>query len=188
MTDIYSSASQVLVWIGPESQSTSLALSNMQTISANVNVDWGRYCFVDDPDPSDPYSWSDPKVSLLWTDEATTAICELLKRNWFGRLWIWQELYLAQDVVVLCGSHTFPFDYVGDTVFAIALKPKTPLLNQHLESCDLQKVFNLCGRQTDRPILGLLRDSTQALCSDPRDRIYALLSLDPQAERIFRPK
>ena len=47
--------------------------------------------------------WGDANDIMHWTPRQELAVCDLLKRDWFSGLWIWQEVALAKSVVVTCG-------------------------------------------------------------------------------------
>ncbi|MCJ1357196.1 MAG: hypothetical protein MMC33_007192 [Icmadophila ericetorum] len=95
MSEIYSGAHFVLVWLG-ESQDDSDLVMDTQTVNhLNRNLvqvpDFASPDYVtrdDLPSPKDP----------IWR-----AIGDLCDRNWFYRTWVVQEVALARKVNMLCG-------------------------------------------------------------------------------------
>lgn len=123
----------------------------------------------------------------LWDSKAAGALLTLFHRSYWRRLWVVQETLYAPDLDVLCGSQRFPWS----TLEAL----QCMLLYSHADQCaghDLQaaRLFlspamdlvraRLDGLQeihrvrTLKSLLYMYKDFT---CSDPRDRISALLGL-----------
>ena len=84
MADIYQTATHVCVWLGPPSEDSSIALD---FISRVVNLD---------------------EFDLLVTDSSAAkhwgALSSLMKRKWFSRRWVVQEIALAKRATLYCGS------------------------------------------------------------------------------------
>jgi hypothetical protein len=93
MADIYQSASRVIVWLGPESHDSTLAIECCEKLSSNIIVDWDLQTMS--PVSTDT-SWADKNEDLPCNNVESIAICNLLRRDWFTRLWIWQEVNLAK--------------------------------------------------------------------------------------------
>ena len=162
MAEIYRSASEVIVWLGPGTEES----SSLPTGAAELQTEL--------------FSWSNPGAK---------ALIQLLKCEYWTRTWIIQEFILANSVVLYWGTAKFSFDDL-DTITNIgsekirlrhchssALMPRA---NQITALVSRRKI-----RQTDGFIIKNWKDaltlSSSSLCQDPRDRIYALLGLvDPQ--------
>lgn len=95
MAEIYSSAFTVIVWLGPPSEDSALAICCCEGISSNIKVDFDLQVM---PSTSVETHWADGTQCLPLKDPQIKAIYSLLSRNWFTRLWIWQEVVLAQHV------------------------------------------------------------------------------------------
>jgi hypothetical protein len=105
----------------------------------------------------------------------------LLSRPWFWRRWIVQEVLLAKQATLLCGNHTI--DLMSFTTCLWKLTQHTRLRKPYLDIvgklCTISRFrtsFNYKGRSA---ILGLLFVFHEAMCSDNRDRIYALDCITP---------
>ena len=84
MADIYQTATHVCVWLGPPSEDSSMALD---FISQVVNLDeFDRLV-------------TDTSVAKHWG-----ALSSLMKRKWFSRRWVVQEIALAKRATLYCGS------------------------------------------------------------------------------------
>lgn len=84
MGKIYTEAARVCVWLGSESEDSDLALG---FISRVVNLDDFDRLAVD------------PSISKEWG-----ALSSLMKRKWFSRRWVIQEIPLAKRATLYCGT------------------------------------------------------------------------------------
>ena len=87
MTNIYSSAQSVAVWLGPEEDNSTRALDLICEVSKEADS-------------------SDSVASLLTSrigNGDLLAVISLYMRDYWKRLWIVQELFNARNIVVYCG-------------------------------------------------------------------------------------
>jgi hypothetical protein len=169
MADIYSRATRVVVWLGPERADTSLAIAFFNKIASHIVVEWEQ--MIVRPNSSDDVLWQTRALERFSSDDSIlVAVDDLLSRLWFGRLWIWQEIHLATSATVFCGTKSIPWHAVRISVVWlnwIFMNIGTiPLPSLH-ES--IQSPLDLCTY--------LLYQTRYCKCSDKRDRIFALLSL-----------
>lgn len=180
MADIYRNAERVLIWTGPASDDSALAIETLRTLGSRIEVNWDLYELENSPGQDS--HWADREVALKFNNETWTSIHSLIRRRWFKRLWIWQEVILADMVVMHCGHETLDWNSFRKAIFCIQRKmtpwnidPKT-----WRDFVDiLGHVHLLIVRTTGRPLLlqWLLGDTKGCECIDPRDRVYALLNL-----------
>ncbi|KAI1744771.1 heterokaryon incompatibility protein-domain-containing protein [Xylaria scruposa] len=100
------------------------------------------------------------------------AISDLFRRKYFSRIWIIQEIVSAPLVKVNCGARS---------VDLRLLVASTPILST-LKWMQGFRDGIAAGRPTSayngpKGLLQLLRDTVDSKCSDPRDKIFALLGL-----------
>ncbi|OAK95073.1 HET-domain-containing protein [Phaeosphaeriaceae sp. SRC1lsM3a] len=150
MSRIYSEASSVLVWLG----------------ASTDGLDDVGYLFE---------QLSTPQAASKDTD-IYQLLEALLKRPWFRRRWIVQEVLLAKRATLLCGLHAIDL-----TSFTTCLWRFTQQGGMISSVADI--VHKLCAIHRFRDsflykgrswILGMLVVFHEAECSDDRDRIYAL--------------
>jgi hypothetical protein len=90
----------------------------MNLISSQIEYDWLTGQMVLTSDRMQERHWADATIELPFTSRESLAIAAVLKRPWFQRLWIWQEIWLANSKAVLvCGRQsvlwsTFPTLYL----------------------------------------------------------------------------
>lgn len=184
MADIYSKATLVTIWLGPASEDSSMAIDFFNMICSKIAVDWQRYSFQ--PISADTW-WADENFPVPLDQTHSNSISSLLSRPWFDRLWIWQEVRLPSgDTIVKCGHQTIRWSSVCQAIFYL-LRKDLSQGNHNLLKIRVNSVIQLCNRQSYGyvPLAGLLNDTKYCKCSDPRDRIFALLSLLDPSERVI---
>jgi ankyrin repeat protein len=138
-------------------------------------------------------------------DDFHTPDCELFwslcQRSfpWWTRLWIIQECaYAAKEPFIMLGACSMSFGRLIER-WQSAIRVSGDLINSELEDTlttnleflrmpfDAWKV-QLVGGTHRLPLSQRLRETTGRHCSDPHDKIYALLSLiDENEEQQLRP-
>ncbi|PMD34559.1 HET-domain-containing protein [Hyaloscypha variabilis F] len=179
MADIYSKAARVLIWLGPSSFDSSVALDCLKLVSSKITVNWINATMSP---LSNERHWADPKIQLPFDAEEFLAICNLLNRDWFGRLWIWQEARLAKNATILCGTESIPWAAVRSVVFCLGRKLQPYHFFDNMLSNRRDLLIRLCDTRGSVPFLNLIDDTKYSLCSDNRDRIFALLSMLDKSE------
>ena len=174
MAAVYSMASQVIVWLGPESQNSTLALRALGRLGSQVRVNWNSLKIISVSTGEDILVPSNPFENY----EILKSVGDLLRRPWFGRLWIWQEVRLAREAYLFCGNEWLPWETLRRAVsyFSRALVPAG--IGHHLvERCyDLITYPDYVASVFD-DLTHMLENARSANCSDPRDKIFAVLSL-----------
>jgi hypothetical protein len=193
MRDIYRSAKLVLVDLGGD-----LGPGNVKTI-VNLIVDFGEtHC-----ESSEEFRYkfyeiaSRPeKLCKYGLPASTDPIWDILGRflvqPWFSRIWVLQEVVLAADFMVYCG-----WDRIERTTFLRMLMTITlfnldrfitvsnnsdsrhsmhrgVLIKKYRLAWNPDSAGNLMQKP---PLLELVVNNRFAQCSDPRDRIFALLGV-----------
>jgi hypothetical protein len=117
-----------------------------------------------------------------WRFRYGTRIGELLDicdRVYWTRLWVFQELRSAKQVSFICGDEVTRFAELAKLLNNMA--PDTA--KREAESSRLfrqsvaARMVGLCGQNTPTSLWLLLQLTQHLHCYDPRDRVYALLSM-----------
>ena len=180
MAAVYSMASRVIVWLGPESKNSTLALRAMDQVGSEVRVNWSNHEMtsvatgkVISQDIEDPFD-----------DEALKSVGDLLGRPWFERLWIWQEVRLAREAYVFCGNEGVPWESVRKVMLMLNKVFMPNWITYLVERCFKLSNYSGNGAQVYQTLERVLDNSRSASCSDPRDKVFAVLSLaDPGETR-----
>lgn len=191
MGSIFRFASRVVAWLGPEDETSRRAMDFMRDIGSQVNVSFRGAELSPASGAADP-ALGDMQVPLLGPHDGDVAECllALLGRTWFSRLWVLQEILLADPAraVVLCGRDTVPWLTFRKAIAVVTwkwsrLECVQPAQLRHAEQVVL-RLGTFATVQDDTAYLSRLRyDFGTLACKDPRDRIYAVLNLLGHAER-----
>jgi hypothetical protein len=157
MSKIFGGADLVISWLGPAYNDSERA---MATITG----------YTSDGLPS--------KHPTLAQTELSEAICNLCERQYWQRLWVFQELRHAQHISLMCGDETIPWIYftrLWRAIVDIATKDegRSDRLNQSLAT----RMITLRSKPIDSSLWNLLKETRNLECADQRDRVYALLSV-----------
>ena len=115
------------------------------------------------------------------------ALRTLFETDYWSRTWIVQEVILAKMLVVCCGSRQITWNSLDfwtrntNMIFtAMGKPPRKPHLPVH--RLRAEEVLDMKNRRETKQdfLLGLrflISTNTETYCKDPRDRVYAFLSL-----------
>ncbi|KAF5594888.1 heterokaryon incompatibility 6 OR allele [Fusarium subglutinans] len=134
MGSIYSSATQVLVWLGPAQDGSNELMGAWQDIGQRARQ-FGLESYLNPQsyhlisalgrsrDPSDETAVSYQGLLTSTVEVFAPLLKEMTLKRWFerpyfSRVWIIQEFCLCPDTIFVCGSKTIPVDFVK---FAVLL-------------------------------------------------------------------
>ena len=182
MRRIYAQCHRVLVWLGPGKAIDTWALSFIRTfvdryairIFGSMNNPEQRRELLDEISDTEPFSPGN-----------CNALTKFFEWGWFSRAWTFQEIASGTNAGVFCGSRYIHYDYLS--TFATAwhvIGGKIHLLSPEAQK-NLGSIIGVCAIKNhvnvkDHPqtsLLELLRSAQSRQATDPRDRIYSLVSL-----------
>ncbi|KAI4221592.1 MAG: hypothetical protein L6R36_006800 [Xanthoria steineri] len=178
MPDIYSLAQGVIVWLGPEEDDSNVAMEVINDIGLNVTVDWELLQYRVDPCSSlDSHG-------LNLSPQQWLSIMNLLSRSWFDRLWVVQEICLARKWVrMVCGFKITPFVTFGNAIGYLEGKYNR-ITDREMETLfGIRRLFALKAWGGPR-LEYVLHETRHRECKDKKDRVYAVLSLLPEREKL----
>jgi hypothetical protein len=172
MSQIYSQADLVIVWLGNAGTFSDIAI---EYIAGEAFLD--------------PQSErTNDSASLRRLEKALRSF---FHRSYWSRVWIIQELILARDVIFFAGQKSFTWHHISST-----RKRSKDFDHPNWHQYDLRHAYEctayspawlLIGQKTlwealphsqkHLPILELLDIYKNHKCTDPRDRVYGLLGL-----------
>ncbi|KAH8885373.1 HET-domain-containing protein [Thozetella sp. PMI_491] len=172
MSKIYELADRVVVWLGTEEKQSRLAMKTLEHLGKQLVTIEGHY-LARSPESTKPF-WFHQRAELPYTKAQWNSIAELLKRPWFNRLWVWQEIGLANPrSIVQCGSTHCLWRQFGPALACLDSKNTIPEVIWVIVS-----FYRALFRPTRAIALeSLLTQARHFSCSDPRDRVYAILGL-----------
>ena len=135
MSEIYRLASRVVAWLGLEVDDSNCGMELMDYLGSQVVAFSGGKGLQTAPGATDS-RLSEREVVLPFDATELEAIYRLICRNWFDRLWVRQEIHLANiDSVVACGSREVAWQHFRTVLAALfAKKHKLFRLSSQLES------------------------------------------------------
>lgn len=171
MSRIYSSASEVIIWLGEKADNVDLAFEQLRTSHEAIEQHGDRY----EPG-SNAGHITHPGQSKSSTAMAMTA---LLERQWFKRTWIIQEAVLAKKATLMCGDLSLPFKSVTRVCshwykHNFRLITGLPVSRPLLAMAELQ---NGIEKKQNISLFAALTVTKGAESGDPRDRAFGLMSL-----------
>ncbi|KAI4193886.1 MAG: hypothetical protein LQ346_003802 [Caloplaca aetnensis] len=183
MDDIYQSAEKVVIWLGPEEDGSSSAIEALDQLASKLEVDWVGHG-ITAALPQDIHTdWLDLTKPAPFSHDIYQSIYCLFKRSWFTRLWIWQEVFLARDAAeVSCGDSVMTWTSFAKAVLSLGYRTPPPVPLDFSEV--LFRIWPLCATRGEHRLRELLYETRFAQCSDQRDRIYGILSLVEEHERL----
>ncbi|KAE9376366.1 HET-domain-containing protein [Stipitochalara longipes BDJ] len=191
MGDIYRKAEEVLIWLGQATKETDIAMDSMSQLHkeiTQIGSNWRQ----------SGQTWMNSQlferlaltgVYKDWRDEYSMrrdGLKVLLRRSWFQRIWVLQEVANARVALVVCGRKS-----VSAGTFALVPSMIQLPLDEHCRAV-LDIMPGISRKESwwseKRDLYTLLVKFGGSQATDPRDRIFALLgmSTDAYQDKILR--
>ncbi|KAI1209674.1 HET-domain-containing protein [Annulohypoxylon truncatum] len=179
MKDIYSKAREVLIWLGEEGENSDAGI----TVASDIAQACRRY--ISDGGSLDAISFNEEPVERLFgkfKDRSEfprlEAFAKIIKRLWFTRVWVVQELALATKATVFCGNLSISWT---DLMNAITAQDYLNLwLADHEKNAYvfiLERARKEWNDGVRRSLLSVLFRYRILDATDPRDKIFGLNAL-----------
>ena len=199
MDKIFWNASKVVVFLGPEADGASEALGFLSTMGKTLSMHERKLEVAEGQEAPDFAVTKDRRVSEIRLGlDLATAIAKLIRRPWFSRIWVIQEVQQHRGEqsarnIAQCGHKTFnwPDFCVGLEVLSQAWRlidnedsrsavgGSMPVLRGIIDGVGNQ------GPDTFGRASSVFEVAPKYDCDDPRDRVYGLLSLFNAALKKF---
>ncbi|KAJ8129753.1 hypothetical protein O1611_g3878 [Lasiodiplodia mahajangana] len=181
MGDIYNMCQRVIAWLGPKSKDSSLAMDTIARLAPSIELH--RYTKMPQPSAKSGLKLDIVTARNGWLTISrveTISIYHLIHREWFERLWVCQEIALGGSrSFLLCGRKEILWtDFCA--VIRYIYTFRNELIHHHHEDGFRKRLvllWNLLKLEPGISLISLQRFIGLFKCEDPRDRIYALLSL-----------
>ncbi|KAH7116872.1 heterokaryon incompatibility protein-domain-containing protein [Dendryphion nanum] len=164
MGKIYENAQRVLIWLGTDDQYDDQGVRALHIISNCAPI------------------YDSDKIP----HKAQVTAEKFLKRRWFTRLWVIQEVALSRNAIMMCGHQAWNpsnhdherFDTFVRGLQNIFTDKRMPRETQRLvQRLHRMERFRNERSSSDRSLCQLLFEFHDVQCSDDSDRPYALRSL-----------
>lgn len=184
---VYQNAESVIVWLGPSNSEVDYLFDVMRQLDNHV---------LTTASPHTSETWETQWTLLRWRSPGNyhhqrieNALRQMLRREWFTRIWVLQEVALAKLAIITCGQSK-----VSSRTFVMMpslLEIECDVAEQaRLEIMPgLLRRISWWAEDSTVDLVTLLKKFGKSNASDPRDRIYALLGLSADAYNsdILRP-
>jgi hypothetical protein len=163
MGKIYSQAAEVVIWLGLARDDSRLAMAQFRAISENLSLGKpvGR-----------------PVMHI-------EAVLSWVRRTYWRRMWVIQEIQLAKDLSICCGTERIKWSEFARTRQWVLSWPErfrseievynemTVSLPARMDEIRVQGR----ARRRDIPLIDWLEIFEKSLCTDPKDKVYAVVGL-----------
>jgi hypothetical protein len=164
MSRIFENATETIIWLGKEDDDTEHAFRCISRLAAAPKDSMDR---LSDGMMSHP-------LERTLIDGAGRPLRDLLARPWFSRLWALQEAVLGAAPRFICGTKSVSWDEFGRAILNASVVFEIDVVNT------VPIIHGWRRRRQEglhTTLLSLLIETWAFDCTDPRDRVYALLSL-----------
>ncbi|KAK0644547.1 heterokaryon incompatibility protein-domain-containing protein [Cercophora newfieldiana] len=183
MPHLYRLARRTIVWLGPGSRQSKIAMSALHYLAEQVEVT--RQVHTICMPGAIEKEWYHNDHDLPYDEGTWRAIHRLFQRVWFTRLWVVQEVNLAGTrAMVQCGDDEVPWAMFRRAVLCLSTKYNLPTQDIRGEIATIAGLANYDGAAS---YMGLTVSIFDRECSDQRDRIFGLLGLMPPGLRKRMP-
>ncbi|KAN0099376.1 Heterokaryon incompatibility protein (HET) domain containing protein, partial [Hyaloscypha variabilis] len=168
MGEIYSQARKVRIWLGEGNENTNKAFKFLSLVAVmkRKNGTLSHALFME-------------ALFKIFASESVQALEGILCDPWFGRRWIIQEAVLGHSVIVHQGSHKISWELFTEGLIAL-LDVVSDLQLSDVGRYSLISTNTMLSART-RDILDCLWDFDKNVCSDERDRLFALYGFTPSS-------
>jgi hypothetical protein len=157
MADIYGKASRVVAWLGPAYEQSDDAMRGLLRSQCDERI--------------------------LETVPWILALVGLCSRRYWHRLWVLQELKLAKQKDLMCGSKVISWQHFERFMLRVSgssdeVSPSTPSSRAlYIYNSAAMRMIRLTWTPPGTSLLDLMDMSVHLQCEETRDRVFALCGL-----------
>jgi heterokaryon incompatibility protein (HET) len=176
---VYEEARRVVVWLGQESHDSGLAIRTLDFLATQVMMDT-KHSLFPAPDAIQT-DWHLPETPLPYDIPTWTAIDSLLRRPWFTRVWVQQELHLADEAIFHCGAEEISREKLRRATFTLYTKQKLgPVVSRAVVTDTMRTMLPFLPTCT---IFHTFSRIWNGQCKNKKDLVYGALGLFPPSFR-----
>lgn len=178
MGNIYSIASATVIYLGSLSaEIETIFRAVREKKPKSVTIDTKGKSHIAHPKDLQQMKSFDITVGA---EPSAIAIDELLRRPWFTRIWVFQELMLSRDAWVQCGALRVRWRELCALLVPILDRTKKP------DSTSLQQMHSIYWDGKNQSLSSILRLRQRCLASDPRDMIFGYMGMHDDKEEVAK--
>jgi hypothetical protein len=181
MGDIFANAETVLVWLSDANEVVELDMKTYQRIDNQ---------YGETTEHPELFTTHDHVLDKSNNNYPYLEYCQIFRQSWFQRVWVLQEVWRAQRVLVCCGSSTLSLEAIIQANYCINLRR---LRDDHTTVLpSIWSILFSLGRSspihcTPVPKINILQVVLAGLdlqATDPRDKIFALLGFGTETYQV----
>jgi hypothetical protein len=178
MVDIYSLAARVVIWLGEEADDSAHALTALEHLGKQFELvtmaSSDGACLALATGANSQSRWSSSTMAISHKERTWSSFAAVFRRPWFTRLWVLQEALLANSKsIVQCGHKSMLWALMRRAILALVKRNR----DGH-EVTSLVRSYSIAMEpHQSRGLQELLAWGGSRQTTDPRDRIYGLVSL-----------
>ncbi|TVY80444.1 Heterokaryon incompatibility protein 6 OR allele [Lachnellula suecica] len=186
MQRIYANAIQVVVWLGRGAQDDARSFESLQTLKSVLNGQGDSWFLV-------RLGWYRDKNGRVFsggahrsmlTDIEYNHLITLLRRDWFRRTWVIQEVASSQKATVYCEDQSIPWEVLADVYMRLGDRflPVSQLggedAHRSLENITaIERARRSHSGPLSLSLFHILLATSFSKCKDQRDKIFAVVGL-----------
>ncbi len=188
MGRIYAGAHQVLIWLGEENPSAFKTVVNLAKNLPRRSTQREGYASYEKLD-------KEIQTYAIVDELRFLHLIELFSRPWFERVWVIQEVAMANKALVVLGERSIPWDDLAKV--ALSFNDALGVLVErhgrgkhlgHVIAVDNLPAMHLLKRERERmSLFGILCVASTFKSTDPRDKLFALVGLGDRFNPRVRP-
>jgi hypothetical protein len=170
MSRIFNAAQNVVIWLGPAYRKSDTAMTALAKIPT--------------------FEGFAKQASHLWASDAGHAMDGICRRHYWRRLWVFQELRLAQHIRLMCGGKTVPWNQFESLLQYACARLGTSRRDDSTEAVlnsPAMRMMKLNLKSVDTALWSLVQGTQHLRCFDTRDKIYALLGVATAGHEEIKP-
>ena len=177
MHKIYAAAQNTIIWLGPQSHDSDLAIDFLREMQAQRRQ-------MDDAQIA---IFRDQENAHKWQ-----AVENLLARPWWKRVWTLQELIVSTQATFYCGRKNFLRRHFHPAMYSMFLCRSASYVLVRNEIWDSawnrRRMLQYHRDKISMPLLGTMAFLGDNEATDPRDRIFSLLGMVPAQDLAWAPQ
>ena len=177
MHKIYAAAQNTIIWLGPQSHDSDLAIDFLREMQAQRR------------------QMDDAQIAIFRQQENAhkwQAVENLLARPWWKRVWTIQELLVSTQATFYCGRKNFLRRHFHPAMYSMFLCRSASYVLVRNEIWDSawnrRRMLQYHRDNVPMPLLGTMAFLGDNEATQPQDRVFSLLGIIPKEDLAWAPQ
>ncbi|KAF2965631.1 hypothetical protein GQX73_g7923 [Xylaria multiplex] len=190
MDRIYLYADEVLAWLGEEADNSDVGMDAIEK--------WAHWAISMRDKTVENLAQIKDDIPDAFDKDIASAIWHILNRPFWTRIWIIQEVVLAQELYLVCGTKKISWELFKETLNCWFKLSGTSHLHNYsseewkvMNSISMRDAISMMSLRNCGPSGWKLRDIAEYCighqATDPRDKIYGLYGVASDSSALITP-